>query len=119
MRLPRPRFTTRRLMVTVALAAALLTAGKTCWIWHERRLKAAEYAAEAGSWSDDASKVERMMVKPSSGTDAASRRRLAELSEVAKNYREHERSNRELAAKYARSAAQPWLPMEPLSPDPK
>jgi hypothetical protein len=119
MRLPRPRFTIRWLMVAVALAAALLTAAKIWWVWHERRLKAAEYAAEADSWSDDASKVERMMVKPSSGTDAASRLRLAELNEVAKNYREHERSSRELAAKYARAAAQPWFPMEPVSPEPK
>jgi hypothetical protein len=60
-----------------------------------------------------------MMVKPSSGTDAASRRRLSELSEVANNYREHERSNSELAAKYVRAAAQPWLPMEPVSTEPK
>lgn len=119
MRLPRPRFTIRRLMVVVALAAALLMAAKTCWVWRERRQKAAEYAAEAESWSDDASKVERMMVKPRSGADAASRRRLAELSEVATNYREHERSYRELAAKYARAAAHPWLPMEPAPPDPK
>ena len=119
MRLPRPRFTIRRLMVAVALAATLLTAAKTWWVWHERKLKAAEYAAEAVSWSADASAVERMMVKPRSGTDAASRRRLAELGEVANNYREHERSNRELAAKYARAAAQPWLPMEPVSPEPR
>jgi hypothetical protein len=106
-------------MVAVALAAVLLTAAKTCWVWHERRLKAAQYAAEADSWAGDASKVERMMVKPSLGTDAASRRRLAELSEVAKNYREFERSNSELAAKYARAAAQPWLPIEPVPPEPK
>jgi hypothetical protein len=119
MRLPNPRFTIRRLMLAVALAATLLTAAKTCWVWQERRLKAAEYAAEAESWSADASKVERMMVKPRSGTDAASRRRLAELSEVANNYRENERCNRKLAATYARAAAQPWLPMEPVSPEPK
>jgi hypothetical protein len=106
-------------MVTVALAAVLLTAAKICWVWRERRLKAAEYAAEAESWSGDASKVERMMVRPSSRTDAASRRRLADLSAVAKNYREHERSNREFAARYARAAAQPWVPMEPVSPEPK
>jgi hypothetical protein len=106
-------------MVAVALAAALLTAAKMCWNWHERRLKAAEYAAEAQSWSDDALRLERMMVKPSLGTDAASRRRLAELSEVANNYREHERSNRELAAKYAWAAAHPWLPTEPVPCEPK
>lgn len=119
MRLPRPRFTIRRLMVAVALVAGVLMAAKTCWVWRERRQKAAEYAAEADSWSVEASKVERMMVKPRSSTDAASRRRLAELSEVATNYREHERSNRELAARYARAAAHPWLPIEPVSPDPK
>jgi hypothetical protein len=60
-----------------------------------------------------------MMVKPSSGTDAASRLRLAELTDVANNYREHERSNRELAAKYARAAVRPWLPMEPDPPQPR
>jgi hypothetical protein len=114
MTLPRPRFTVRRLMVAVALAAALLTAAKICWVWYDRRLKSAEYALEAESWSVDASEVESMMVKPRSGTDAASRQRLVELNEVANNYREHERSNRELAATYARGAARPWLPMEPV-----
>ena len=59
------------------------------------------------------------MVKPRSGANAVSRRRPAELSEVANNYREHERSNRELAAKYDRAAARPWLTMEPVSPEPK
>jgi hypothetical protein len=106
-------------MVAVALAAALLMAAKTCWVWRERTLKAAEYGAEAESWSTDASKVEAMMVKPSSGTDAASRLRLAELSDVANNYREHERTYRELAARYARAAARPWFPMEPESFEPK
>jgi hypothetical protein len=99
-------------MGAIALVAVLLFAAKTCWVWHERRQKAAEYAVEAESWSDDASKVESMMVKPRSGTDAASRRRLADLGEVAENYREHERSSRALAAKYARASAHPWLPME-------
>jgi hypothetical protein len=119
MRLSNPQFTIRRLMVAVALAAMLLKAAKTCWVWHERSLRAAEYAAEAESWSADVSKVEGMMVKPRSGTDAASQRRLAELSEVTNSYRENERSNRELAAKYARAAARPWLTMEPVSPEPK
>jgi hypothetical protein len=113
MKLLRPRFTIRRLMVIVALAAALLAVGRTYWVWRERRLKAAEYLAEAASWAGDASKVERMMVKPSAGADPASRQRLAELREVATNYREHERSYRELAVKYERAAAQPWLPIEP------
>ena len=53
MRLPRPRFTIRRLIVAVALAAALLMAAKTYWVWRERMEKAAEYAAAAGSWSND------------------------------------------------------------------
>jgi hypothetical protein len=44
-------------MVAVTLAATLLTAAKTCWVWQERSLKAAEYAAEAESWSADASKT--------------------------------------------------------------
>ena len=80
--------------------------------WRERSLKASEYAAEAKSWSDDASKVERMMVLPRSRSDAASQQRLAGLDGIAKNYRDHERSNRELASKYARAAARPWLPIE-------
>jgi hypothetical protein len=118
MRLPRARFTIRWIMVAVAIVAILLTAEKTRRVWRERSLKAAEYATEAKSWSDDAANVERMMVKPRSRSDAASRQRLAELEEVARNYRNHERSNRELASKYARAAARPWLPIErdPLEP---
>jgi hypothetical protein len=69
MRLPRLRFTIRWLMVAVAVMATLLMAEKMRRAWHERSLK----AAEAKSWSDDASKVESMMVKPRSRSDAASR----------------------------------------------
>jgi hypothetical protein len=112
MRFRRPRFTIRWLMVAVAAIAILLTAGMMLRNWRERSLKAAEYAAEAKSWSDDASNVERMMVLPRSRSDAASQQRLADLDGVAKNYRDHERSNRELASKYARAAARPWLPIE-------
>jgi hypothetical protein len=119
MRLPRLRFTIRWLMVAVAVMATLLMAEKMRRAWHERSLKAAEYAAEAKSWSDDASKVESMMVRPRSRSDAASRQRLAELGEVARNYRDHERSNWELASKYARAAARPWLPIERDPPEPK
>ena len=112
MRFRRPRFTIRWLMVAVAAIAILLTAGMMLRNWRERSLKAAEHAAEAKSWSDDTSEVERMMVLPRSRSDAASQQRLADLDGVAKNYRDHERSNRELASKYARAAARPWLPIE-------
>jgi hypothetical protein len=118
MRLRRPRFTIRRLMVVVAVVATMLTAEKMRRAWWERSLKAAEYAAEAKSWSEDASKVERMMVKPRSRSDPASRQRLADLDGVARNYRDHERSYRELASKYTRAAARPWLPIEHDPPDP-
>ena len=97
-------------MVAVAVVAILLTADMMRRRWRERSLKAAEYAAEAKSWSDDSAKVEKMMVKPRSQSDTASRQRLAELGGVARNYRDHERSNRELAYQYARAAARPWLP---------
>ena len=112
MRIRRPRFTIRWLMVAIAAIAVLLAAAMLLRNWRERSLKAAEYAAEAKSWSDDASKIERMMVLPNSRSDAASQQRLADLDGVAKNYRDHERSNRELASKYARAAARPWLPIE-------
>jgi hypothetical protein len=119
MKRPRLRFTIRGLMVAVAIVAIILTAEMMRRRWHERRLKAAEYAAEAKSWSDDAVKVENMMVLPRSKSDAASRQRLAELDGVAKNYREHERSNREMASKYARAAARPWLPIESITSQPQ
>jgi hypothetical protein len=112
MRFRRPRFTIRWLMGAVAAIAVLLTGGMLLRNWRERSLKAAEYAAEAKSWSDDASKVERMMVLPRSHSDSASQQRLAGLDGVAKNYRDHERSNLELASKYARAAARPWLSIE-------
>jgi hypothetical protein len=119
MRLPRPRFTIRWLMVVVAVVATLLTAEKMRRNWRERSLMAAAYSAEAKSWSDDASKVESMMVMPRSRSDPASRQRLADLERVARNYRDHERSNRELASRYARAAARPWLPIEPDLSEPK
>ena len=119
MRRPRLRFKIRGLMVAVAVVAILLTAEKLRRRWHERSLKAAEYAAEAKSWSDDAAKVEQMMVKPRSKSDAASRQRLAELDGVAKNYRDHERSYRELASRFARAAARPWLPIENITSEPQ
>ncbi len=119
MRLVRPRFTIRRLMVVVVVVATLLTVEKMRRAWRERTLKAAEYASEAKSWSEDAAKVDRMMVKPRSLSDAASRQRLAELDQVARNYRDHERSSRELASKYARAAARPWLPIERDPAEPK
>ena len=106
------RMKIRRMMVVIAVVAVLVTAGMMLRNWRERSLKAAEYAAEAKSWSDDASKVERMMVLPRSRSDAASQQRLADLDGVAKNYRDHERSNRELASKYVRATARPWLPVE-------
>jgi hypothetical protein len=53
-----------------------------------------------------------MMVLPRSHSDSASQQRLAGLDGVAKNYRDHERSNLELASKYARAAARPWLSIE-------
>jgi hypothetical protein len=119
MKLPRLRFTVRRMMIVVAVVATLLAAEKMRRVRRERSLKAADYAAEAKSWSDDASEVESMLVKPRSRSDAASRQRLAELDEVARNYRDHERSNRELASRYARAAARPWLPIERDPPEPK
>src|SRR5262245_45854577 len=119
MRLARPRFTIRWLMVVVAVAATLLTAEKMRRTWQERSQKAAAYLAEAKSWSDGASKVEGMMVLPRSRSDPASRQRLADLEEVASNYRDHERSNRELASKYAQAAARPWFPIEPDLSEPK
>ena len=119
MRLPRPRFTIRSLMVVVAVVATILTAEKIRRNWRERSLKATAYSAEAKSWSDDASKVERMMVMPRSRSDPASRERLADLEKVARNYRDHERSHRELASQYARAAARPWLPIEPDLSEPK
>jgi hypothetical protein len=108
----RPRFSIRWLMVFVAVVATFLTAEKIRRTWQARSLKAAAYSAEAKSWSDDAAKVESMMVLRRSRSDPASLRRLADLDGIAKNYRDHERFNRELASKYARAAARPWLPIE-------
>jgi hypothetical protein len=113
-----PRMTIRRWMIAVLAVAILLTAEKIRRNWRERRLKAAAYLAEAKSWSDDASKVERMMVLPRSRSDPASRQTLAGLEKVARNYRDFERSNRELASKYERAARHPWLPVEPDPPEP-
>ena len=113
-----PRMTTRRWMIVVAIAATLLTAEKLRRNWRERSLKAAAYLAVAKSWSDDASKVELMMVLPRSRSDPASAARLAGLEKVARNYRDFERSNRELASKYERAARYPWLPVEPDPAEP-
>jgi hypothetical protein len=106
-------------MLAVAVVAALLTAEKMRRVWRERSLKAAQFAAEAVSWSEDAAAIERMMVKPRSLGDPASLKRLADLDGIAKNYRDHERYNRGLASTYARAARHPWLPVAPDAPEPK
>jgi hypothetical protein len=114
MRLPRVRFTVRRLMMVVAVAVALMAA----WVGLARlRLLSADYRARAEQYAGIEETLGRIVashgadapVDISPGPGLRSRRFTAQA--VA----EHEAA---LCRKYERAARYPWLPVppDPLEP---
>ena len=119
MKLPKPHFTVRRLMLIVAVVAVVLSGEKLRRAWRDRSLKAAEYAAEAESWSVDAARIQDMTAASRARGDVASLKRVAYLEEVVRSDRRLEGIYREKASRYARAARYPWLPVAPDPPEPK
>jgi hypothetical protein len=97
MRLPRVRFTVRRMMVAVAVVAVATFAFRLLWLSEAYRRRAQEY-----SWSVFGA----MEYSPHDAQGTARRERLIN----------HYRS---LAEKYAHAANRPWLPVEPDPTEPK
>ena len=119
MRLPRPRLTIRRLMIVVALVGAALGGEKMRRVRAERASKAAFHESWADVWAEDGSRMDGIMDQARHLDDDALRQRLVDFARERENTRAHERWDREMATKYARAAARPWLPLEPDPPAPE
>ncbi len=106
-RLPRVRFTVRRLMVAVALAAVAI--GGVAWVARVERLASeyrrqyARHSAEVQRYGEEASKALGL---------GGGRERHVRASRLAAY---HAR----LESKYGRAAHNPWLPVEPDPPPPE
>lgn len=99
MRLPRPRFTVRRMMLAVALLAVLLGADKL----RQQSAQYRERAEECAIYETDSRGV--LM-------DEGDPDRRVFLAREAEYYSR-------LKAKYERAARYPWLPVKPDSPEPE
>jgi len=140
-RLPRPRFTVRRMMVAVAIMAAVLGAGK--WlIGLERRRglfldRASSHRATVRYYASRIALLRQRAAEASHHVAYYSRRRVPHFSrQEAEEQRrcyeafvrrlsiEERRSERKLldhiglARKYERAAARPWLDIPPDPPMP-
>jgi hypothetical protein len=109
MKLPRPRFTLRRLMVAVAVAACLLGLEATRRRWDDAstgyRLLAEAYLQKARDASEKATRIAIAL-------------RSDEAPEIAREQRLADRWGA-LMRKYSRAADRPWLPVEPDPPGPE
>jgi hypothetical protein len=94
MRLPRARFTVRRMMVVVAVAGVALQGARLAGLSLRYRRLAESYAGW-GRWPRKSSEEAR----------ARERRKVAWAHALAR--------------KYERAARAPWLPVEPDPPEPK
>jgi hypothetical protein len=111
MKMPRVRFTVRRMMGAVAAAAILL--GLAIGVRRrseEFRMKAIEFGKIY-----DAHKILALRTKLSGRSGALStlERESCHLHELMANHYE------DLAQKYWQGAERPWLPVEPDPPEPK
>jgi len=119
MRLPQVRFTVRRAMIVVALAAFML-AGFRAWQWRAHYLeRASSYGATANDCADAAAWLELLR----DDTEEKARRGDLSWKDSAVNLRrEAEKTRRwsaywdQLRRKYKAAAARPWLPIEPDPP---
>ena len=109
MRLPRPRFTLRGLMLVVAILAMLLGV----WLWGERRR--ARFSALA--WWHDRQVVCVFVGHP--GSDGESVWEATSIPQKLGDPQVSPRQQRistwhhQIARKYYRAARNPWLPVEP------
>jgi hypothetical protein len=111
MRIPRLRFTVRRLMLAVAVVAALLGCAD---LWrrreHYRRL------AETHALSEMVLRVDSVMARgdPTGGPGV----RLLDLSDSLEEAAKWADYHAGLRRKYERAARYPWLPVAPDPPPP-
>jgi hypothetical protein len=100
MKMPRPRFTTRRLMVAVAIVA--LSMGTGLWVI-EMRARSASYLKRAFEFHGQTLRV------GSTYTKDGRRFRIGE----DENTQLQDEWARKLARKYRRLSDYPWLPVDP------
>ena len=115
MRLPRPRFTVRRLMIAIAIVAVFLGV----WLWAERRR--ARFKALA-HWHDMQVVyvvVEYLLPDGSCIFEVTSLPQKIGDPHVPPRQQRICTWNYQLAQKYRRAARYPWLPVEPDPPEPK
>jgi hypothetical protein len=129
MRLPRVRFTMRRLMVAVILIALALAG----WIELGRyrfllRMRSVDYSITSGKHSlKEATQRRRAKEKDTQGESYLDMARLSlESVQVAKDYQKEAArlrrladQEKELANKYRLASQSPWLPVEPDPPEPE
>jgi hypothetical protein len=124
MRLPRLRFTVRRLMLVVALAG--LAMGVGIWSYKMRQLSGG-YARAAKfhrAWLDRYREREAVILQAIGRLETvAARRSVVPPShdrhrEDAADYARKADYREALALKYERAARYPWLPVEPDPPPP-
>jgi hypothetical protein len=133
MRLPRVRFTMRRLMVAVILIALALAG----WIELGRyrfrlRMRSVDYSITSGKHSlKEATHRRRAKEKDTQGESYLDMARLSlesatESVQVAKDYQKEAArlrrladQEKELANKYRLASQSPWLPVEPDPPEPE
>lgn len=107
MRLPRVRFTVRRLMVVVAVVAVILVATRWSLRLKVYRSKAVEFARVA-----EANQFYSRDFAPYDGQSPGDARKY-EWYKLSEFY------NATLMKKYERAAHAPWLPVEPDPPAPR
>jgi hypothetical protein len=115
MRLPRPRFTVRRLMIAVAIVAIFLGV----WLWAERRRARLDALA---SWHDrQVVCVFKGYIGPDDEIIWEPTSRPLKMGDPPVSLRQQRIStwHRQFAQKYWRAARYPWLPVEPDPPEPK
>ena len=118
MRLPRPRFTLRRLMLAVAILALLLGV----WLWGERRR--ARFSALAG-WHERQVLWNLCVIVGYPGPDgeyiyeAQARSQMPGNPPMSPHQQRISTWHYQIAMKYYRAARNPWLPVEPDPPPPK
>ncbi|MHB1558831.1 MAG: hypothetical protein ACYC61_15370 [Isosphaeraceae bacterium] len=106
MRIPRARFTIRWLMIGIAITGAVLALAVECRRRHDRFLSLAAHHLACIHIVNTACNLSQTQINEY-GEDVR-RRSNAWI-----------RWHREMAMKYRRAAARPWLPVEPDAPEPR
>jgi hypothetical protein len=126
MKLPRPRFTVRRLMLAVAIVA-LLAGAERLW----RRSRAFSYLADEHGlrydyWREEgldhatgAAKHRDLAIIGDEESRQQHRRLAVQEGEIAADLAKTAAYHERLWRKYEHAARYPWLPVEPDPPEPE